>query len=252
MENRITPEPAAAMPSQGGEAGGPSWAGRVGARFRAHWQLKALGTTAFMTLFFLGYLYLLRHPLFPVTVMPTIFLDGLVPFLPGALPVYLSLWIYVSLPPALLGTREELFAFGWQAAGLCLAGLVCFLLWPTAVPTTALDWNGFPGSGILQGVDAAGNACPSLHVATAVFSGVWLHRLLGETRSPRALQLVNFGWCGAIAYSTLAIKQHVALDMLAGTALGLAAAAYSIYAMARLQPAARRAGRSQYSQRSQF
>jgi hypothetical protein len=220
--------------------------GRIGARFRVHWQLKALGTTAFMTLFFVAYLYLLRHPVFPVTVMPTIFLDGLVPFLPGALPVYLSLWIYVSLPPALLGTREELFAFGWQAAGLCLAGLACFLLWPTAVPTSALDWNGFPGSGILQGVDAAGNACPSLHVATAVFSGAWLHRLLGETRSPRGLQLVNFAWCCAIAYSTLAIKQHVAIDMLAGTALGLAAAAYSIRTMTRLQPAAGHAGHAPF------
>ncbi|MDE2585214.1 MAG: phosphatase PAP2 family protein, partial [Betaproteobacteria bacterium] len=126
-------------------------------------------------------------------------------------------------------------------------GLSCFLFWPTAVPSGTLDWNAFPGSEILQGVDAAGNACPSLHVATAVFSGVWLHRLLGQIEGPRTLQLVNLGWCCAIVYSTLAIKQHVALDMLAGTVLGLAAAAYSVYSMRTLVPlqcAPRHAARS--------
>ena len=29
----------------------------------------------------------------------------------------------------------------------------------------------------LKSMDASGNACPSLHVATAVFSGIWLHHL---------------------------------------------------------------------------
>lgn len=226
MESRKTPElaPAKAAPAKGDFLTHQPWSTQLTTRFLAHWRLKALGTTAFMTLFFMAYLSVLRNPLFPVTVMPTMFLDDLVAFRPGALPIYFSLWVYVSLPPALLDTREKLFSFGRHAMGLCLAGILCFLLWPTAVPAMTLDWNDFPGAGILQGIDAAGNACPSLHVATAVFSGAWLHRLLGETRCPTALRLLNLGWCCAIAYSTLAIKQHVAIDMFAGTALGLAAA----------------------------
>ena len=77
-------------------------------------------------------------------------------------------------------------------------------------------------------MDASGNACPSLHVATAVFSGVWLNRILREINAPRALRAFNWLWCVGIVYSTLATKQHVALDMLAGAVLGLAAALLSL------------------------
>ena len=41
-------------------------------------------------------------------VMPVIWLDRLIGFQPQALPIYLSMWVYVSLPPALLSTRREL------------------------------------------------------------------------------------------------------------------------------------------------
>jgi membrane-associated phospholipid phosphatase len=39
------------------------------------------------------------------------------------------------------------------------------------------------------------------------------------------LRLLNGAWCAAILYSTLATKQHVAVDLFAGAALGLAGAA---------------------------
>jgi membrane-associated phospholipid phosphatase len=75
---------------------------------------------------------------------------------------------------------------------------------------------------LLQGVDAAGNACPSLHVATAMFSAVCLDALLRRLSVPMALRWLNAGWFLAIAYSTLAVKQHVVVDVLAGSLLGLA------------------------------
>ena len=73
---------------------------------------------------------------------------------------------------------------------------------------------------MLQGVDAAGNACPSLHVATALFTALWLQRLLLALAVPRWLRVANALWLLLIVYSTLAIKQHVVLDALAGAALG--------------------------------
>ncbi|MBV8468200.1 MAG: hypothetical protein JO218_19815, partial [Burkholderiales bacterium] len=45
--------------------------------------------------------------------------------------------------------------------------------------------------------------------------------LLGISRGWRT---VNIVWCVAIAYSTMATKQHVAIDVAAGTVLALAAA----------------------------
>ena len=200
------------------------WHHQALARIKSHYFLKAFGISFFMWAFFTGYFYLLNNPISPVTIMPLTALDVAIGFQPGALLLYASLWLYVSLPPALQATRRELIYYGLAVAILCLAGLTCFLIWPTAVPAAHIDWEYYYGFPILKGVDAAGNACPSLHVATAVFSGVWLHRQLSEMGTPRFVIIGNWLWCVAIVYSTLATKQHVALDMAAGVVLGILAA----------------------------
>ena len=195
---------------------------------KSHFVLKTIGITLFMWVFFTGYFYLLKNPIFPVTMMPLTALDVAVGFKPATLFLYVSLWLYVTLPPALQATRRELIYYGLAVGGLCVAGLACFLFWPTAVPAANIDWEQSYGFSILKGVDAAGNACPSLHVATAVFSAMWLNRLLLEVGAPRIVRVFNWVWCVAIAYSTLATKQHVAVDMLAGAILGMFAAGLSL------------------------
>lgn len=212
------------------------WYRQIASRVAAYWYLKAIGTTLFMYAFFIGYMHLLRNPVFPVTVMPLTVLDELIGFRPEALFLYFSLWFYVSLPPAFLDTKPELYSFLWHVSGLCLAGLACFLVWPTAVPHVDVDWQGFPGFSLLKGVDTAGNACPSLHVATAVFSGIWLDRILAEIDTPRSVRIINWVWCFGIVYSTLAVKQHVVFDMLAGGGLGVAVALLSLWMRPARQP----------------
>jgi membrane-associated phospholipid phosphatase len=190
--------------------------------------LKSIGTTLFIGLFFGAYFYLLKAPAYPTTVMPFTLLDRLIGFQPLALPVYISLWVYVSLPPALLATRRELYGYGIAMAGTCLAGLIVFYFWPTAVPAADIVWARYPGVKFLKGMDASGNACPSLHVATAVFSGIWLHRLLRRFGAPLWILGFNWVWCFGIVYSALATRQHVAVDVLAGLVLGVLAAWLSL------------------------
>jgi len=182
----------------------------------------------FIGLFFAAYFYLLKVPAYPTTVMPVILLDHLIGFQPLALPLYISLWVYVSLPPLLLATRRELYGYGLAMAGTCLAGLIVFHFWPTAVPAAEIDWALYPGVDFLKNMDASGNACPSLHVATAVFSGIWLHHLLRRFGAPRWILSVNWLWCIGIVYSTLATRQHVAVDVLAGLLLGALVANLSL------------------------
>jgi len=52
--------------------------------------------------------------------------------------------------------------------------------------------------------------------------------VLRQTATPRYLRVVNVAWFAAITFSTLAIKQHVALDALAGALLGSAFAIPSL------------------------
>ncbi|MCW5657517.1 MAG: phosphatase PAP2 family protein [Burkholderiaceae bacterium] len=183
--------------------------------------IKAVGTTAFMWLFFVGYFHLLRHPTQAPIEMPLTTLDAWIPFQPWALWPYISLWLYVALPPSLLTDFRSLLAYGVWVGALCIAGLVCFYLWPTAVPRHALSTAGVAGFDLLRGVDAAGNACPSLHVATATFSAWWLHRLLRALALPAWLRGANALWYALIVWSTLATRQHVWWDVIAGVALAL-------------------------------
>jgi len=205
------------------------WTAEIALRMRRHFFWKLIGTTAWTWAFFMGYFHLLRYPAHAVSVMPLTALDHWIPFQPWALAPYLTLWLYVGVAPGLQLTFRELFVYGLWAGALCLTGLGIFYFWPTAVPVLAFDVSGYPGFQMLQGVDATGNACPSMHVAIAIFTGVWIEHTLRHARAPAALRALNLAWFVAIAWSTVAIKQHVVLDVLAGAALGLAFAAPSLY-----------------------
>jgi membrane-associated phospholipid phosphatase len=198
-----------------------SWCTECKNRFLHLWPYKAAGTTLFMALFFYSYFALLRNPVYPVTVMPTTWVDNWIAFQPSAFYVYASLWVYTALVPALQPSLLRLVAYGCGIGSVCLTGLVLFLFFPTAVPFTSSDWLADPSLEILRKLDLAGNACPSLHVATALFTCLCMHRLLQSIGCPGWLRVFNGVWCLLIIYSTMAIKQHVMWDVVAGVILGL-------------------------------
>ncbi len=198
------------------------WHHQLVRRFCYLWPVKAIGTSVFMTLFFWCYFAVLRsHPGTAVEV-PRLWLDDWIGFSPAAFPVYASLWIYVSLPPALMASFRTLATFGVWVGTLCALCLGIFWFWPTSTPPTPMNWDLYPGLAMIKGVDAAGNACPSLHVGSSVFSAMWLRRQLSDIAAPRWLQIGNVLVCAAIAWSTIATLQHVTLDVIAGAAIGAA------------------------------
>ena len=179
-----------------------------------------IGMTLGMSAFFAVYFWLLRHPQRAVTIMPVTPVDRLIGFRPEALFPYVSLWFYVTVVPALLIDRRELVTYALSAlalGGICLG---IFFFWPTAVPPLEVDWSSYSAFAFLKSVDASGNACPSLHVAFAVFTASWLGRILRQMGVGRFVRVLNWLWCAGILYSTIATRQHVVLDVIAGTMLG--------------------------------
>lgn len=218
MNRPLHPTPALARP----------WTTELGLRARRLFWLKLIGTSAFTALFFVGYFHVLQFPAYPVVVMPLTALDRLIPFQAPTLFAYLSLWFYIGIAPGLQLTFGELLDYGMWVGALCLSGLAIFYTWPTAVPPLTFDVSGFAGFDMLQGIDAAGNACPSMHVAAAIFTAIRIEHVLRQARAPVSLRLFNLVWFAAIAWSTLAIKQHVVLDVAAGALLGLGFALASL------------------------
>ena len=70
---------------------------------------------------------------------------------------------------------------------------------------------------------ASGASCcwpPAAAVPGAVFTAIWVERLMRIVGAPMAFRALNLAWVLAIAWSTVAIRQHVVLDAVAGAALG--------------------------------
>jgi hypothetical protein len=219
MPSRTAPRPP--------EAASPPWRAELGNRMADRLVIKVVSVSVFVALFFQGYFHTLRQPVNPVTTMPLTPLDTWIPFEPWAIVPYFSLWFYVGIAPGLLLRWRDLIVYGLWAAALCAGGLAIFHAWPTEVPARAPEMAGLPGFALLAGVDGAGNACPSLHVATAVFTATWVERLLRAVGAPGALRAINLLWLLAIVWSTVAVRQHVVLDVVAGLGWGLLFAALS-------------------------
>lgn len=197
-----------------------AWPRRLFSRFTALWYLKAFGTMAFMVLFFQAYFWVQHHPLREPYLMPTLAIDGWVPFTPAGFAAYVSLWVYVSLPSAWMPNLRTLIVQGLWTAALCGFCLLLFWVFPTQTPVQNIDWSQHPQLAFMKSVDAAGNACPSLHVASAVYAAFWLHRILREVGAPGLLRGLSALQCAVIVWSTMAIRQHVFLDVLAGALVG--------------------------------
>ena len=196
------------------------WRRQIGARLVAWWPAKMIGTPVAIAVFFVAYFAVLRHPLHPPAIMPATAVDRLVGFTPGALPLYLSLWLYVCLVPALLNDRREFIAYALAVVGMSAVGLGIFFAWPTTVAPAQIDWSQHPAFAFLKTVDASGNACPSLHAAFAVFTGFLLGRLGRQVHAGGLVRGLSWLWCLGILYSTVATGQHVFIDALAGAVLG--------------------------------
>ncbi len=197
------------------------WWRRLLATVLQHFWFKCFGSVFFIGVFFAAYVFLLRNPVHPVHVMPVTLPDRWIHFSPVALPVYLSLWAYISLPAMLAETREEIVRYGVWMAAICISGLTVFYFWPTAIPPENIRWERYPGMAFLKGADAAGNAFPSLHVATAVFAAIRLNAVLRKIGCSIRVRGISVLWAAGIVLSTLATKQHLAIDVAGGIVLAL-------------------------------
>jgi len=196
-----------------------TWTHELGRRVRTLFVLKMLANLSGIAAFFYAYFWIMRHPLSAATVIPVTWIDDLVPFSSQSFFLYASLWVYVALGSLFTKDGRELAAWAAACFSMIIVGLGTFMALPTKVPDFAVDWSQYPSLAFLKGVDASGNALPSLHAAFAVFTAVVLHGQLTAVRAPRAVLACSVLWCLGIVYSAMATRQHLALDIIAGAVL---------------------------------
>lgn len=195
-------------------------ADEIVARIRSNLELKVVLSVALTVGVWGLYLSLQRHPLFPVTPLEGGWMDRSIPFLPGAVYLYESIWLLMPIAPWLMKSREELYGYSKGIALVAAASFAVFFFYPTSCPRP----KGFQTSSLLYGaliqIDSELNAWPSLHAAFAVFHGACCQAVFSAGRWCGTIRWVVWVWAFGIVVSTLLTKQHVLFDALAGATLG--------------------------------
>ena len=188
-------------------------------RLRYEWKVKSAMTVLLPAAFSGLYFWLERHPRTAPFAMPVSPLDQAVPFQEWALWPYLSLYLLTPIGPWLADSRRELARYVKGLGALSCVAFAVFAVFPTGIVRPDPGALG-PLYGALTALDTALNAFPSLHAALAVYSALCCGPAVAASRRPGLWRALLLTWVLAIVYSTLATKQHVAVDAAAGLLLG--------------------------------
>jgi membrane-associated phospholipid phosphatase len=173
--------------------------------------------------FWAGYFLLERLPGASVTPMPELAIDRMIPFRPGAGIIYVSQFVTVPLVIWLISSRRQLLLCCRGLALFIGASFAVFYFWPTSIARPPIA----PGHHFLYEMiteaDLPRNACPSLHAAFGVFTAGCAWDVFRDWNHRVWFIAATWLWTIAILISTLLIKQHVFLDLLAGGCVGFLA-----------------------------
>lgn len=199
----------------------PGMLAALAQRLKANLPLKLTMAACCFPLCSLLYVTVEHWHLFPATVLPTLWLDNVIPFHTAAAWPYLTFFVYLALTGSLQVGREEILRFCIYIGALSLLAATIFLVYPTAVPVRPVA-TAQPYAMILA-TDDVRNACPSLHIALTVFAAIAAHRALRQLDRGVTLRVINWTWAVTIMLSTMVTRQHLALDVAGGLAIGLPA-----------------------------
>ena len=147
-------------------------------------------------------------------------IDSLVPFLPWMIGVYLGCFLFWCLHYRLVAHLPREKADRFFAANLLAKAIIFlfYILLPTKMTRPALSGTGFWDLCLrfMYWIDEPNNLFPSLHCMIAWLC--WLG-VRGNAEVPPLWRVTAFVMALAVCFSTLAIRQHVLLDVFGGILL---------------------------------
>jgi len=156
--------------------------------------------------------------IFNAHYLPLFAFENRIPFIPWTVIIYLSTFPQIAAA-VLLIRREDLHQSVVTIIKIILFLSLIFLLYPTTYPRPDLPPGTAPSSRFLYDfltkLDTPQNCFPSLHVTMSVFVALILRR------RNRRLGMWFLAWALAIMVSTMTLKQHYLLDVLAGIFLAV-------------------------------
>lgn len=185
--------------------------------FPVHWLLPVIFTFVFNNTIYFGVRFFTEGR-YHLNLTSSI--DGIVPFIPEFIVVYFGcyiLWVinYCIIARQNKEQRYRFFTADFYARIVCL---ICFLLLPTTNTRPVLIGGDIWTEAVrfLYSIDPANNLLPSIHCMASWFCYIGIRKNekipLWYRRFTGIAALVVF-------YSTLALRQHVLVDVIAGVAV---------------------------------
>ncbi len=153
---------------------------------------------------------------------PDIHLDGLIPFIPELILVYLSMYVFGLVPFMLISDTNLFILTAVGYIDIALVSSTIHVLYPSQIRRRehaegrSVSWRLITW---FQGLCKPYDNFPSTHAAFSVVAVT-----TGFIAGGPVLGWLFLVWAGLIAWSTVATKQHYVLDILAGCAIGAATA----------------------------
>jgi len=194
---------------------------RIWRRLTAEWKIKLFLGGAITALFWSGYFRLEQGSRGSMTLMPALAIDRMIPFTPEAAIIYISQLVTMPAVIWMMISRRQLL---YCCRGLLLLIGVSFVIYyfrPTMIVRPEVIAGRYYIYDLIVGTDQNSNACPSLHAAFGIFTAGCAWDVFNGWETRRWLTGVTWAWAAAVLVSTLLIKQHVILDLLAGGVLGM-------------------------------
>ena len=147
-------------------------------------------------------------------------IDAVVPFIPQFIIVYFGCYIFWVVNYVIIANQGEehryrFFTADFYARIICL---LCFVFYPTTNTRPELIGHDFWTEAVrfLYTVDAPVNLFPSIHCMASSFCCIGLR---GRKEIPRWYQCFSVILTGLVFVSTLALRQHVLIDVISGVLL---------------------------------
>lgn len=188
-------------------------------RLVALWRIKLLLLIGLTLVFTVPYVYLAHNALFPARILPMTWIDQAAGFDPQWVWIYQSVYLLTASLPWLADERAHLKRYLIGFATLAAVSFAIFVFLPTRCPRSDLE-HATGMYRLLLLYDGPYNAMPSLHVGFLFFTLCFVRRI--QAPISRIFWWTLIVWSASIAWSTLAVKQHYAVDLVAGVALAWA------------------------------
>lgn len=189
----------------------------IRSRLVSQWRFKLL-LTGVLGAAFVPYFLLQQFPLGRYWTPPSCVIDDLARFDPRWVFVYQSIYVPFNLVPWMCWRRDQLTRYARGYLVLLGVSFAVFAAFPSLGPSRD-DGAGHALYSLLCVLDTRGNALPSLHAGLIVYTFIVATQLSLRRATVAGLTL----WSIVTLYSTLALKQHYVIDLVAGGAVGVIA-----------------------------